>query len=342
MNLKTLLIALLAISLNSYSQISVGPKHTGTSSSFYNGEFEKFKNTETIFVLSNIYEKETYEKLLNDSWNVTPYRIVNFQEFKIDEYLNDNFSFALIDGHRKVKSSGEFNQYKTVLLYTYIDFVMYDGKKITEELNKIPKQKRIKKKDKILNNNKIHIARIALFASDKLKKSASNINKKKKSLLWQFNSKNVFLNYSPGLLKNYFQKVNNLIKNEKEFWMYKKDYITELGNLSKSKLYIPKYIEKYYRRSSLDKKAKINELLKKYKYEYEVIDDDSLSTNIIAGEKFYYLRFAVNNAERFLQVIDSKTGEIIYRDYISGMSAQLKAKYFKALSSKIKKSSQTK
>ena len=45
------------------------------------------------------------------------------------------------------------------------------------------------------------------------------------------------------------------------------------------------------------------------------------------------------NAERFLQVVNSKTGEIIYRNYITGMSYNIKSKDIKELNDKIKKAS---
>jgi hypothetical protein len=45
------------------------------------------------------------------------------------------------------------------------------------------------------------------------------------------------------------------------------------------------------------------------------------------------------NAEGFLQVVNSKTGEIIYRNYITGISYKLKLKHIKDLDRKILKAS---
>ncbi|XKW98112.1 hypothetical protein R8G64_06380 [Tenacibaculum maritimum] len=59
MKLKVLL--LLLITFQSYSQVSVGRRHVGKSKNLKRS-IRKFKNTETIFLLSNIYEKEVYEK----------------------------------------------------------------------------------------------------------------------------------------------------------------------------------------------------------------------------------------------------------------------------------------
>jgi hypothetical protein len=45
------------------------------------------------------------------------------------------------------------------------------------------------------------------------------------------------------------------------------------------------------------------------------------------------------NAEGFLQVVNSKTGEIIYRNYITGICYKLKLKQIKYLDRKILKAS---
>lgn len=76
-----------------------------------------------------------------------------------------------------------------------------------------------------------------------------------------------------------------------------------------------------------------------YNYKYEVISDEELNNKILNNEELYYLRYVRMNAERFLQVVNSKTGEIIYRNYITGMSYNIKSKDIKELNDKIKKAS---
>ena len=62
MKFKILLI-LLSINLLGFTQVSVSKSHVGKRKIFTKGTFEKLKKTTTIFVLSNIYEKEEYEKM---------------------------------------------------------------------------------------------------------------------------------------------------------------------------------------------------------------------------------------------------------------------------------------
>ena len=64
-----------------------------------------------------------------------------------------------------------------------------------------------------------------------------------------------------------------------------------------------------------------------------------MNNKILNNEELYYLRYVRMNAERFLQVVNSKTGEIIYRNYITGMSYNIKSKDIKELNDKIKKAS---
>ena len=95
-------ILLLLITFQSYSQVSVGPRHIGKSEKFKKGVLDKFKSTETIFLLSNIYEKEVYEKILKDSWDVTPYKVVDLESFEIENYLSNKYSVAQLAGFKKI------------------------------------------------------------------------------------------------------------------------------------------------------------------------------------------------------------------------------------------------
>ena len=82
MKIRTVLL-LLFLACQGFAQVSVGPKHVGVPGYFKKGELERFKNTETIFVLSSVYDRAEYERILRDSWDVTPYRIIDLHNFDI-------------------------------------------------------------------------------------------------------------------------------------------------------------------------------------------------------------------------------------------------------------------
>lgn len=335
MNLKILLL-IFFVGFQTYSQVSVGPRHIGRSKDFKKGVIEKFKNTETIFLLSSVYDKEVYEQILKDSWDVTPYRVVDIHDFKIQNFLSEKYSFAQLSGFERQyhTSQGGYSS-----LFTYVDFQMFDQEKILKKLGKMSDEKKVKKFDELLNENSFAIARFYIFPKDDFLHKAVPYKENETEL--SLYKDDVFFNYKPGLLKNYFQKINNLIKAEEVYWLYGNDHLPEIQNLVSSKLYIPSYMLIKYNPFTIKDKDTEEEntesLLEKYSYNYEIVKDEDLSDWILNNEEFYYLRYVRMNAERFLQVVNSKTGEIVYRDYITGLGYNLKNKQINDLNKTIAK-----
>lgn len=330
-------ILLLLITFQSYSQVSFGVGIIDKSRKINNELLERFKNTETIFLLSDIYEKETYEKILKDSWDVTPYKIVDLESFNLENYLSSKYSVAQLTGFKRTirRESGSTK----TSVFTYVDLRIYDSEAIFKKLDNLSPKKRKKKKQDIITLNSYSIARFYTFPKDDFVRTI--LSSDTDIIFNSLFTDDVFFNYKPGFLKNYFQKINNLIKNGEVYWMYEDDYLPELKKLTKNKLYIPKYMTVFYNgwtgQESEEKDENINDIFKKYEYKYEIISDEEISNKILNNEEFYYLRYVRTNAERFLQVVNSKTGEITYRNYITGLSFQIKEKHIKDLNKKIKK-----
>jgi len=340
MKLATIIFSFL-LSIPSFSQISFSSKHIGSSRKFEKGVLKKFKKTETIFVFPSIYSKEIYEKILKESWTVTPYKIVDFKDFNIENFLGDKYSVADLTGFKKeIRSKNR----TTTLLHTYFDFKLYNGEKILKKLNKLSKKKRAKKRNDIIEKYSTNIARFYVFPKDEFLKTA--LSEEIETIVNFMYTEDVFFNFKPGYLKNYLQKVNNLIKKEKIYWLYKDEYLPELKKLKNEILYIPSYISIKFSRWTGDDEERndeyIKKLFKKYKYKYKIISDEDLNNRIINNEMFYYLRYVRVNSQKFLQVVNSKTGEVIYRNYIAGFSYNLKSKYIKDLSKKITKANRKK
>ncbi|MFL0068222.1 hypothetical protein V2605_05790, partial [Tenacibaculum maritimum] len=97
-----------------------------------------------------------YEKILKDSWNVTPYKVVDLESFEIENYLSSKYSVAQLAG---LKRSGG----GSTSLFTYIDFKIYDSDAIFKKLEKLSPKKRKKKKQDIINKNSSNIARFYIF-----------------------------------------------------------------------------------------------------------------------------------------------------------------------------------
>ncbi len=335
-----IIVLFLFITIQSFAQISVGSKHIGRSSNFKKGVLEKFKNTETIFLLSSIFNKQEYENILKDSWTVTPYKIVELENFNITEYFGKDFNIAQLSGFKRTRDM-QYGGGQVVNLHAYIDIKLYDGKEILEKLEKLKPEQHSKKINDILEANSYDIARFYIFPKDDFIVTAldTNMNTTVNSLY----TEDVFFNYKLGFLKNYFQKINNLIKDEEVYWLYEDDYLPELQKLKNNTLFIPSYISIKFKpfkgEDGEENNENIEDIFDKYDFKYEIIDDEKLSDKILATEPIYYLRYVRTNAERFIQVVNSITGEIIYRNYIAGLSYQIKSKQIKDLNSTILKAS---
>ena len=129
----------------------------------------------------------------------------------------------------------------------------------------------------------------------------------------------VFFSYSTGFLKNYFQQTNDLIEKGETYWMYEKDYdAKKIASLDTSKLYVPNQISQrtnaFTAEISDGEDKEVEKLFSKYDYDFQFISTEDLDQAIKENKEYYYLRYARANAERFLQVVNSKTGVVVFRE----------------------------
>lgn len=286
---------------------------------------DSFKATETIFILSNAYETQVYDNILKDVWKVTPYKIVRIEDFNPLEYLDGKHSFAMLDGNVVMKKSGTY-------LHSYMSFFMFNQEDKLKEIEKY-KKKTGKKKDEydLMREERITIADFFLYKNQDFIRNnesgrihtnatADNSIRMTKYLTDEmYQDGAVFHNYNPGFLKNYFQKVNALITEGTTYGLYGGGCTPEVKQLKNKTLYVPQYVGLKYNSLSRTETDKTEEnkvaLFKDYKYKFEYVDTATLSDRIMAGEEFYYLRYVMENAQKYVQVVNSKTGEIVYKNY---------------------------
>ena len=341
MKIRFLLVVLLLVT-NVFSQVSVSSKHIGGVKGFKKGFLEKFKKTETIFVLSTIYEIEEYQKILDEIWTVTPFRIIDAEEFEIREFLGSKYSIAQMSGIRKEIQSESGRTYPVV--YTYFDIKVYDKAMIQKKLSKMSPKKRKEKRSEIMEMYSSDIARFFLYPNDEFIEEVYKGTKQNDNIAFIVDAifhRDVFFNYKLGFLKNYLQKINNLLEEEKLNWVYGNNFINEVANLADETLYIPSYLLNKFniwkKVHQMQDESYLDELFKSYEYDYELIDDNALNDKILNGEEFYYLRYARTNSERFIDVINSKTGEIVHSQYMIGITSNVKDKNIKELSKCVSK-----
>lgn len=320
-------------SIISHSQISVSEKPNRKTKEINEETLNRFKKTETIFVLPNTISKNTYESILKEQWHITPYKIVDYSKFNINKYLSNKYSFAYLNTAVKtIDKPRAINVY----IYATLDFFMLDNEATKELLSK--KKKKIKNK---FDKHKIHIANIALYPKNNSLKPITNARNNEKKLLDLTFSKNSFYDFNAGFFKNGIQKIHRQLKKESPYYLYENDFLPEIKNLETNKLYIPEYLGIKFNGMRETNRGKnlnyIKKLFENYNFEYSIIKSDDLSTKIIDKEIMYYAKYTRINTQRFLHITNAITGEIIYRKHMPGIAYNLHPKHIFNLNNTIRK-----
>ncbi len=309
-----LILYLFLTSITSNGQISVNSKN------LKNAHFRHFDEVETVFVLPEIYNKATYDSILEASWHITPYEVVSLKNFKLNNYLGRQYIFAELKVFKTGMIKKNKNSQKKINIHSIVEFYTYNYNRLNKSLKSIYKKKSSNKGKLITDtylSNKITIAQFLLFPTGEL---WSLIIKNDTKTVKEFLShKESFFNYKPGFLKNYFQKINNLLTEKKNYWMRNKEYLPEVKKLTQQTLYIPDFVARKFDPLkgiySEPDTLIVNHAFWNYKYDYQLIKPDKLSEKIMQNEPVYYLMFVRLNRDRFLQIVNARTGEIVFRSY---------------------------
>lgn len=348
----TILIIVLLFGFVMQAQVAISMA-TGMNgkSKFEKERFTVFKNTTTIFVLNNLYEKKQYEDMLKSCWTITPFEVVALDDFKYENYLSDKYSFCMLDGYSNNSQRGTITKF-------YLHFYILDMEHINK---KIKKYKGTNFFDFIIDKRR-NLAYIDLIPKAEIYDLTENTspyslapgeaqmffysyfnNEKSKDGIKISNkiyNENVFHNYNLGMLKNNIQNINRLLLNQ-VFCSFDEEVVSpDVKQLKKQILYLPDYLKKEYHTKPIEykeySKEKLDKILSPYPYKIEFISEKELETKILNNEEFYYLNFGYHL--RYFQIVNSKTGDVIYKVYPNGMmKANLKESDFKDLVKAINK-----
>jgi hypothetical protein len=149
----------------------------------------------------------------------------------------------------------------------------------------------------------------------------------------------VILSWGKGLLKNYLQQLSSHLASDKP-QKYDKDFSNEskLKDVKKEKLYVPDFVFVEPTVNCLlgkctfkDVYSDPKEIMSDYKGAYEVISTKDLNDKILnETSPFYYLLCIVSGTDKYITIVNSLTGEVIHKTYVSN-SAKLKEKDIKKL-----------
>ncbi|OUD26122.1 hypothetical protein [Flavobacterium psychrophilum] len=295
-------------------------------------DIEKVKGTTTYITMNDPNDAVSlkYAEIFKKYWTFSKIEFIKYAD--INKYLNANSSFLNLGGYTtnvesyKLYSNGSRNLgIKWENTHLYLELWTCSEKFLKK---KGDSSKEFKEKDKN------QIARLELYTDFQTLRTPENL------FLTNFGCENHIRNWGEGLLKNHLQNMIMYLEMGKEKSLYSPIINdSEIKKLQNKTLYIPDYAFTKFNAFTGDesKKHDEKELLEDYKPKYQVISTKELNEKILKNEEpFFYLQYIKSSTDKYVSVINSQTGEVVYSSY-SPASYNLKSGDLKDLSKKISK-----
>lgn len=310
------LLIILGIS-NVYGQINVGPiehvkKNVGE---FETADLEKLRETKTLFLYRDSDEDdlELFKSSLREAWDYTELEFASYKEFSSNTY-DEDYSFFTIGGLHKTKTSSSGMVTENTYFYLTL-WMLVDGEKKS-------------------------FCRIELYPTfPTYQKASMYASRNKEKMMKSLYGESILHNWNIFSLKNALQFVNNKLEKSTEHWVFNSEVYADLSVLTKETLYIPDYTLIKFSPMTGDESRthSAKKLMKNYPYNYEIVSVDEL-TDMIATthQPFYYLSYIKSSTDKFISIVNSETGEVLYSNY-SPVSYNIKSKDIKAITKAISK-----
>lgn len=297
-----------------YSQISISNV----------AEIAKIK-TGTLFVAmkdpNSIKDKE-YVAVFMKNWTFSKVECIKYTDLEKNIAPNNSFLTigASFSGIESVAGNSADNSKTNVFLelWTTNGNFIYDPKK-RKHFNL---------------NDKIQIARLDLFTDNFASSNPSMLYK------MDFDAKGHIKNWGAGIITNYIQTFIFFLNKAQER-VSKSEIINkqELQKLNFQTLFIPDYILTKFNKSTGDETQKFEEkeLFEDYKLSYKLVSTADLNTKIINDKTpFYYLIYLKSGNDKFINVVNALSGEIVYSTFTS-QSYNFKSSDLKELQKAVQK-----
>jgi hypothetical protein len=266
---------------------------------------QKLKGKTTYVIMKDTASPNAIEfkNVFNASWTFSKIKFIN--SANVFDYVSSESSFLSFDAI----ISGNSRQF---------------GFSLWTPTNKLIRKKQFTFDDKIV------LAEIDLLIDD----DGALIRDPATIYSLDFDGEGHLQNWGPGILKNYIQQLMGYLGQEK--WdprhQYKNTKESEkLKLLLVQTLYVPDYILNKHDLTELNPgKLDPTELCRQYSYKYEMISRKELNKKINSENKaFYYLLYVRVNLVKYISIIDSQTGQIIY--YTGSMGGNFSPDDFKKI-----------
>ena len=253
----------------------------------------------------NSERAKEYKEVFANNWTISKPVFIKYSD--VGQYLKPGNSFLTITMYTenlqmvtRLSDGGVHNGVKSQKKYFQLEFWMpndkfFESKKSVDEFGYGDK-------------NKIAYVEIASeFAAT---------NNEDNNFKTDYNLDEHLKNWGPGILKNYIQSFNRYFKDNTICKPY--DAVANMLELSKLKtetLYVPDYVLTKTNIFSGDesKQLKEKDIFGDYKLKYKLLTLSELNKKIQTETiPFYYLLFIRSSNHKYINVVNSITGEIVY------------------------------
>lgn len=288
------------------------------------GEIAKIKSG-TLFVAmkdpNSVIDKE-YAALFLKNWTFSKVECIKYSE--VEKNIAPNNSFLTIGAAASGVESVAGSNADFSKTNVFLELWTTNGKFVYNPA----------KRRHFNLNDKIQIARIEMFTDYVVAANPSMLYKT------DYDGKGHIKNWGTGIVTNYIQTLVAYLNNGKEH-----NLTTEIANREELKklavetLFVPNYVLTKFSKSSADetKQSDEKEIFEDYKLNYKILTTSDLNRKILEDKTpFYYLLFIKSGNDKFINVVNSISGEIIYAKGTS-QSYNLKSSDLKELQKAIQK-----
>ncbi|MEZ5059213.1 MAG: hypothetical protein R2879_19430 [Saprospiraceae bacterium] len=291
-------------------------------------EVGKIKNGTTYIAMKDPGSEKSkpYIKVFKDNWTLSKIEFIKYTD--IEKYISKGSSFLTMGGY-------ETNVQFTTLYHngSSRNGINYSNTHLYLELWTCDDKYFEKERKKFKDRYKNEVARIELFTDFETLRDPDKLYQS------EYDGEGHIRNWGPGILKNYLQALMSFLNKKEDRSLYSgimnKEEIKKLKN---EVLYVPDYVLMKFNKFTGDesKKHDEKEIFEEYDLKYQLISTDDLNQKILENkEKFYYLIYIKSSTDKYITVINSQNGELIYSKY-SPMSYNIKPDDLEELQDEIK------
>ena len=248
---------------------------------------------------------QPYIKAILEAWTIGKVEFIKYSD--ANKYNNTESYFLSIGGiiyNSSMKRSSGYGKVDYTNTHVYLEYFKLGASTETEDK---------KGKKKIIVGEKKQIARIELYTDFKTLAEPENIFNN------DYDASGHIRNWGPGVLKNYLQAFSGYVKNNEERTLYaNSENSKELKNLRNSVLYVTEDVLIKFGKFNGDESKRFDkeDIFKNYSLKYKLISMNELNEKVLnETNPFYYLLYIKSSTDKYVTVINSVSGEIVYTHY---------------------------